>query len=742
MQNPVPAGSNDLPVQLMRLPRAFLISAALSLLFLVATAYTSAATLISRVESTEVMKAATQGVWSGQIAWQLVYFVTAQILLHLAFGALAWLLACSSATVWPELRKKLGRIVVGWLCLLAAATIAYNALWYPRTLMGAHYYDAMSRPIGPMPVGQWVYLTIVAAAGIVLSLAAWRVYQGLGPSHRKALLVAAASVGAFGIVSALIGRTGLAGAAPTASSKPNVIILGIDSLRLDQLRRFGGEDGNTPHLDRFLADVDIFRDTTTPAARTFSSWTAILTGRSPPVTRARFNLAPRDAVAANPTIGDVLRRSGYQTVYSTDEVRFANFDQSYGFDEVITPPIGASDFLIGSYNELPLASVFINTRIGQFLFPFSYGNRGVATMFQPRTYLGRLERELKFDRPTLFIAHLTASHWPYYTSETPFGISKKKSQHDRPLYRNGLKTADSMFGQVVSMLERKGALENAIVIVLSDHGEALALPNDSIFKNGSWVKGLGAPLKMLNAGHGQSVLSPTQYHVLLGFKALGPHRRFTAIGRNIDVPATVEDISPTILGLLDLPQETLAANGQSYARLLTFGSAGVGEDRLTERIRFTETDLAVLPAPNGEVDEIGTARANARFFKIDPLTGRLHLRHDFAPLALAYKERAAFTSSTLLAAIPAGPDAHQYLLFDLETGGGELIMSRPGAESTEGQRLWDAMEVHYAGELKPATRITRQDWLRLEREWADFFKNRSSPVIASKLTQQNTTNSR
>ena len=33
-----------------------------------------------------------------------------------------------------------------------------------------------------------------------------------------------------------------------------------------------------------------------------------------------------------------------------------------------------------------------------------------------------------------------------------------------------------MFGAVVAMLERKGALDNAIVVVLSDHGEALALP--------------------------------------------------------------------------------------------------------------------------------------------------------------------------------------------------------------------------------------------------------------------------
>ena len=127
----------------------------------------------------------------------------------------------------------------------------------------------------------------------------------------------------------------------------------------------------------------MFKDTTTPAARTFSSWTAILTGRPPTITGARFNLAERSSVRANPTFADVLQDLGYQTIYSTDEVRFANIDESFGFDQVVTPRIGASDFLIGTYNELPLSSLVINTRIGQWLFPFSAANRGVATMFQP-----------------------------------------------------------------------------------------------------------------------------------------------------------------------------------------------------------------------------------------------------------------------------------------------------------------------------------------------------------------------
>ena len=101
------------------------------------------------------------------------------------------------------------------------------------------------------------------------------------------------------------------------------------------------------------------------------------------------------------------------------------------------------------------------------MFPYSYGNRGAATLFQPKTYLSRLDREVSFDRgPTLLITHLTASHWPYFLSDTPFGVREKNTRMIGRCTDSECKAADEMFGSVVAMLERKGALENAIVVIL------------------------------------------------------------------------------------------------------------------------------------------------------------------------------------------------------------------------------------------------------------------------------------
>jgi hypothetical protein len=538
---------------------------------------------------------------------------------------------------------------------------------------------------------------------------------------------------AIGATALLYTNARFAGAATPALARPHVIVVGIDSLRINELARFSGT-GLTPHLDRFLEEADVVKDTTTPAARTFSSWVAILTGRSPTVTGARFNLADRRIVSANPTIGDVLRDAGYHTIYSTDEVRFANIDESYGFDQLVTPPIGASDFLIGTYNELPLTSVVANSRLGQFLFPFSYGNRGAATMFRPESYLSRLERELSFDRPTLLMTHLTVSHWPYYVADTPISADQRTHEHDRPMYRVGLQIADSMFGEIIAILQRKGALENALVVILSDHGEALGLPGDSMIKDGAIIDGLRAPIKMIDFGHGQSVFSPVQYQVLLGFRGFGNQLGFHGAGRDLAGGSTVEDIAPTILDLVGISHDPLNASGLSLAATLR---AGGSEGRVSpeSRVRFTETDLRVLPNPDGTVDEVATGRTNSVFFEVDRRSGRLRMRQRYVPVALAFKERAAFDETQLIAAIPAGPNAHQYILVDKVTGLGRLLLERPGSDNPDVQHLWDEMHAHYGSELKKAVSITLEDWPRIDEEWRTFPLDRNADAHVANPTR-------
>ena len=361
---------------------------------MVATAYTSAATLLDRVASTDVMRAASGGAWSGKIAWEVVIFLVTQVLLHLAFAGLTWLLACATSIVSETARVKFGRIVVGWFCVLAGAALVYNALWYPRTLIGAYYHDAVAMPVGPFRVRAGCVLRgFCRFARLVLVQRRLALFHAVRPCRAAAIraggrrAVGVACGGFAALAREPFGNCRGCRVRPAKHHHPGNRLAATGATA--PIRRHGrnAEPRQVPGKVRTCSPTP-----RRPAARTFSSWVAILTGRAPTVTGARFNLAERSSVSANPTIADVVRQAGYHTVYSTDEVRFANIDESYGFDQVVTPRIGASDFLIGTYNELPLASLVINTRVGKWLFPFSYANRGVATMFEPETYVERLDR--------------------------------------------------------------------------------------------------------------------------------------------------------------------------------------------------------------------------------------------------------------------------------------------------------------------------------------------------------------
>jgi len=234
----------------------------------------------------------------------------------------------------------------------------------------------------------------------------------------------------------------------------------------------------------------------------------------------------------------------------------------------------------------------------------------------------------------------------------------------------------------------------------------------------------------MDSGHGQSVLSPVQYQVLLGFRTFGTGGGFEARGRDLAGGATVEDIAPTLLDLVHVPRESLSATGQSFAPLLR-GEPGVTRVGSPERVRFTETDLRVLPNTKGEVDEIETAKVNSKFFQVSSETGRMSVRENLRPLALAYKERAAFTDTLLLAAIPAGPDAHQYLLLDRATGNGRLLLEAPRPETSLERRLWDALAAEHGDLLKRPVSITMEDWPLIEYQWGQFFVTRAARAKAA-----------
>ena len=112
----------------------------------------------------------------------------------------------------------------------------------------------------------------------------------------------------------------------------NVLLITIDTLRVDRVGAFGGRPGLTPHLDRLASAGLRFTRAYSSAPLTLPSHASILTAVSPPVHGLRanglFRLGPK-----LPTLATVLKAAGYRTgAFVGAFVLDARFGLNRGFD--------------------------------------------------------------------------------------------------------------------------------------------------------------------------------------------------------------------------------------------------------------------------------------------------------------------------------------------------------------------------------------------------------------------------
>ena len=116
-----------------------------------------------------------------------------------------------------------------------------------------------------------------------------------------------------------------------SSAKPNIVLLGIDSLRADHMSCYGYDRLTSPHLDRFAQQGVLFENTFSAHIPTTSAYATMLTGMdvfSTQLVAHRHKGPLRPEVS---TLAEILRAQGYHTV----SVGFQNRPSSRGFDEYL-----------------------------------------------------------------------------------------------------------------------------------------------------------------------------------------------------------------------------------------------------------------------------------------------------------------------------------------------------------------------------------------------------------------------
>jgi arylsulfatase A-like enzyme len=633
-----------------------------------------------------VIEAAVDGPLMGTaLGKNLVYFAAALIFVHITFALICWLLAVLSKKAYPSSPHSERTWLLLWFTLGTGWILVANAALFPWSSLGSVYFGYVR--------AQWmgldVFRTYTSTLAVGLFFLAAKFAVTLRPFNRAGLI--RLQVPALGLSCGALVSVGLSIQTEHASSQklsqPHVIIVGIDSLRADAVET--GEQ-KTPGLDKFLSSAIRFTDATTPLARTFPSWVSIITGRNPHSTGATINLLPRPLINPGETLPELLAKSHYTSIYAIDEVRFSNLDTSYGFNRMISPPIGATDFVVGFFGDTPLSNLLANTWAGGLFFPNLHANRAAAHVYDPDTFIEKLDRELEFNRPTFLAVHLTLPHWPYSWADAPHEFQGAKDETPQRFYDAAVTRADQQFNDLMLMLRRKGALENAIVVVISDHGESLGSIDSLGEPNDPSIGVIYKEEHLL--GHGTSVFSPHQYQVLLAMKSYGNALIPNSAAR-IAAPVSLEDLTPTVLELLNAHSSS-AFDGVSLVPLL---QCEAQDSSFASRVRFTETEFNPPGFVPGAIPSANAMSKAAAYYRVDPRSDRVVVRAELLEEMMEQRQFAALKGTKMLAAVPIqARDGQTRRAFLVKGTQRPVLVSNPEYSTDADVRyLWDALTKRY-----------------------------------------------
>jgi hypothetical protein len=197
------------------------------------------------------------------------------------------------------------------------------------------------------------------------------------------------------------------------------------------------------------------------------------------------------------------------------------------------------------------------------------------------------------------------------------------------------------------------------------------------------------------------VLSPVQYQVMLAWRGYGS-ASFPARQGTIAAPASLEDVTPTVLDLLGMPVRT-RLDGMSLAGLLT-GRAGAQQE-FAGRLRFTETGITVGFTAEGEVELEEMIREGLKVYSVNAETGRIEMRAEYAPRLLAAKEKAVLAGNRLMATVPVA-GGNRLVVVDRDGRDARVLDEPPSTDDPQLQAMWHALQQRFPREVALAPRVS------------------------------------
>ena len=348
-------------------------------------------------------------------------------------------------------------------------------------------------------------------------------------------------------------------AAPTTQTRPNLVIIVLDTVRADHLSLYGYSKATTPVLDAWAADRGVVFDNVIAAAPwTLPSHVSLFTG----LDAISHGMNTGERVSPSLTmLAERLRENGYTNLaitgggyMSADYALMQGFDTiRYYHEPIVDPTMAGNDIESGTRKAVRWLES--NTDRPFFLFFHTYEAHSPYRVRQP--FFERLggddatahEPGLRASTlptaPTISNGYRVGSTFVVSTDAAagPRAVEPADLDTLRLLYDSNIANADDHVGEIFSALERLDLADNTVVVVTSDHGESLG------------ERGL--------AGHASLFDWELKVPLIIADPA-GSWR-----GR-IDRQIRLIDVAPTILELVGLPAAE-NVDGESLTSLLAGG---------------------------------------------------------------------------------------------------------------------------------------------------------------------------
>ncbi len=302
----------------------------------------------------------------------------------------------------------------------------------------------------------------------------------------KRLAILSLTVLAFGCRGEQSGQPGPYKNAP-------IILISVDTLRSDHLPAYGYDKVKTPAFDAFRQEAVLFERAYSHVPLTLPSHATILSGRLPGEHGVRDNSGYVFSAAKTPYLPKLLHDAGYKTgaAVSTFVLR-AETGMAEGFDRY---------------------EANIEVRATE-----SLGNSQRSGRETSRAALDWLKTVSS--QPFFLFLHLYEPHTPY-APEPAF------ASYPDP-YDGEIATADSIVGAFLDELKKMGVYDQAVIVLLSDHGEGLR-------------------------DHGEQEHGIFLYREALQVPLMVKLPKGERGGSTVKEPVQLLDVFPTILGLAGLP---------------------------------------------------------------------------------------------------------------------------------------------------------------------------------------------